>query len=109
MDQVVQQRNVPFKQFLERMTDGKLEESDVQWIDSRMLVNLAEDEKSNFDQALHLVVTWKEAKPIVLEYLTTLHRDTQEPIAKLKPTFESTRNDGKNCCVKKCSKNSCFE
>ena len=48
------------------MTDGKLEESDMQWIDSRMLDNFVEDEKSNFDQ--DLVVTWKEAKPIVLEY-----------------------------------------
>jgi len=68
-----------------------------------MLVHLEEEEQHKFDQALHLVCTWKEAKPIVLEYLATLHRKTTAPIAKMKPFFESSRDDGKNCCVQETS------
>jgi len=68
-----------------------------------MLVHLEEEEQRKFDQALHLVCTWKEDKPIVLEYLATLHRETMAPIAKMKPFFELSCDDGKNCCVQETS------
>jgi len=56
-----------------------------------------------FDEAIHLVRKWEDAKPIVFEYLDTMSREQNVPLAKFRAKFETTRTDGKNCCLKQCS------
>lgn len=96
MDEVVRQEDRRFKLFLDNVANGSLDLDDVGLIRSRCLQCLSEEEKLEFQNAIHLVPTWAEASSIVFNYLSNLGN----PIAKWKATYSTTRRDRKNCCLK---------
>ena len=57
---------------------------------------MPQHEKCKFDNAIHLVLQWKFAHPIVNKYLTTL----QQLVSKLKAMYCSSRDGNTNHCVK---------
>ena len=102
MDEVVRQDDEEFKALIGCMTDCKMTNADVDWMASKCLCNLESEEKKMFDGAIHLVRKWEDVKPIIFEYLDSMSREQNVPLAKFKAKFETTRSDGKNCCLKKC-------
>ena len=60
---------------------------------------MVEDDQHKFDNAIHLVLQWKLALPIVQKYLTRL----QKPVAKLKGQYSSCRDGTVNHCIRESS------
>ena len=85
--------------YLQNMTNGTMEEKDVEFIKHKCLDQLSQVERDSFNNAIHLVPQWKMAHPIVKRYLESF----LTPIAKIRAKYNSCRDDGKNHCVKESS------
>jgi hypothetical protein len=96
MDKVLRQDDMVYKKALLGMRNGNMNEQDVDFLLSRFLENLTDNEKEQFTDALHLVPTWETAHQINVDYLKN---DLSEPIARFKAELNSTKTNGKNCCV----------
>jgi PIF1 helicase. len=99
LDEVLRQDDPIFLGFLQRMRGGNLNMDNVALIRSRCLETLDETEQAAFKDAIHITSTWNEASKISFEYLCRLN----VPIAKIRARYSTSRNDGKNCCLKESS------
>ena len=72
---------------------------DWNFVVSRCLDNMPEDQKTAFNTAIHLIPQWKLATPIVHQHLSSL----TTPLAKYKATHTSSNNKGVNHCIKESS------
>mmetsp|Transcript_8160 Transcript_8160/g.15358 ORF Transcript_8160/g.15358 Transcript_8160/m.15358 type:complete len:325 (+) Transcript_8160:354-1328(+) len=82
------------------MREGTMNhDDDVDLIRSRCLQTLDPSEQASFKDAIHLTSTWEEASNISFKYRSNV----DAPIAKLRAKFGTSRNDGKNCCLKESS------
>ena len=81
------------------MRNGTLTDDNVTQILSRCLDRLCEEEKTLFDDAIHLVPFWNMTDKIIYEYLLKL--DT--PIVKIRPHLSTIRANGQNHCTKESS------
>ena len=101
MDDVVRQTDTRFKDLLQNMRQDRMNDDDINLIVGRVLENMTTEEKWNFQlEGLHLVPTWKQASAINLDYLMT---ELQSPIANYVVNMNTSRSDGKNCCLRECS------
>lgn len=97
LDEVLRQSDETFKKLLTDMREGKVDDEDIDLLIRRMLCKMDPDERREFEfSALHLVPTWKQAVGINLKYLK---RNLTTPIAKIKADLQSSRTNGKNCCL----------
>ncbi len=78
-----------------------MNDNDINLIVGRVLKNLTKEEQQLFQsEGLHLVPTWKQASAINLNYLET---ELQSPIASYVAKMNTSRLDGKNCCLREYS------
>ena len=97
LDDVLRQTDPTFKNLLQHMREGNIDDDDCQLIFSRMLANMTAQDRNNFEaDALHLVPTWKQANGINIKYLQT---QLNTPIARFAAELSTSRGDGKNCCI----------
>jgi hypothetical protein len=78
-----------------------MNDDDINLIVGRVLENMTREEQQLFQsEGLHLVPTWKQASAINLDYLQA---ELQSPIASYMAKMNTSRLDGKNCCLRECS------
>ena len=78
-----------------------MNDNDINLIVGKVLENMTREEQQLFQsEGLHLVPTWKQASAINLGYLQT---ELQSPIASYVAKMNTSRSDGKNCCLHECS------
>jgi hypothetical protein len=99
LDEVLRQDDPVFLNFLSRMRDGALNMEDISLIRNRCLETMGLEDQEKFKNAIHLTSTWEEATKISFDYLCGLN----VPLAKIRPKYSTSRNDGKNCCLKEVS------
>ena len=99
MDEVLRQDNEVFLKSLNNMRNGSIDDDDVDFLLSRCLDNLDEEERQLFQNALHLVPTWNMTDEIIFNYLDSF--DT--PIMKLYPKYSTIRTNGLNHCISELS------
>ena len=79
MDDVARQTDTRFKDLLQNMRQGQMNDNDINLIVRRVLENMTREEQQLFQsEGLHLVPTWKQASAINLNYLWM---ELQSPIA----------------------------
>ena len=101
LEEVLRQSDERFKKLLTNMREGCVDDEDIDLLMSRMLSKMTPDERQVFDsEALHLVPTWKQAVSINLNYL---QKSLTSPIAKIKAELQTSRSNGKNCCLTECN------
>ncbi len=100
MDDVVRQTDTRFKDLLQNMRQGYMNDDDINLIVGRVLENMTREEQQLFQsEGLHLVPTWKQAIAINLNYL---QMELQSPIASYMAKMNTSRSEGKNCCLHEC-------
>eukprot|EP00957_Ditylum_brightwellii_P164117 12495685-Ditylum_brightwellii.AAC.1 len=60
IDEVVRQQDPEFLDVLDTMQNGGMKDSHVHFLLSRHLSNLSSGEKDKFNDALHIMPTWKQ-------------------------------------------------
>eukprot|EP00957_Ditylum_brightwellii_P170828 13002228-Ditylum_brightwellii.AAC.1 len=60
---------------------------------------MPDDELCTFEKVLHIMLTWKQAIPIIVEYLRFL----STPIARMFGQYNSKQGTKRNHCVSECS------
>jgi hypothetical protein len=93
LDEVVRQTDQVFLDFLTRLRNGALQAMDVDFILSRLLDNLPEEEQLTFKDAIHVVPRWKMAAQVTFKYL---NEGFVTPIAVMQSHKESLKSSG-NC------------
>lgn len=93
LDEVVRQTDQVFLDFLTRLRNGALQAMDVDFIVSRLLDNLPEEEQLTFKDAIHVVPRWKMAAQVTFKYL---NEGFVTPIAVMQSHKESLKSSG-NC------------
>ena len=79
LDEVIRQTDPIYRGVIERMRLGDMNRDSCDFIMKRKLINLPPDERKLFEQdGIYVVPRWKDAKPIVQQYLI----DLDQPIAK---------------------------
>ena len=99
MDEVLRQQDNEFLNVLDAMRCGAMQECHVNFLLSRLLQDMPDDELRTFEKALHIMPTWKQAIPIVVEYLRSLNT----PIARIFAQYSSKKGTKRNHCVSECS------
>ena len=99
MDLVLRQDNPSFLKTLHNIRNGVVDDEDVAFILSRCYDKFNTEEKSSFDNAIHLVPIWKMTDKIIYDYLMSL----TSPISKLRPIYNSIRTNGENHCFSETS------
>ena len=96
IDEVLRQDNVAYKEALLGMRNGNLRDLDVDFLLSRFLETLPNEQRQAFNEALQLVPTWSLAHQINIDYLKN---NLSSPIAKCKAILNSSKTNGTNCCL----------
>eukprot|EP00957_Ditylum_brightwellii_P019453 1467620-Ditylum_brightwellii.AAC.1 len=60
---------------------------------------MPDDELRAFEKVLHIMPTWKQALPIIVEYLRSL----STPIVRIFGQYNSKKGTKRNYCVSECS------
>eukprot|EP00957_Ditylum_brightwellii_P129173 9852385-Ditylum_brightwellii.AAC.1 len=76
-----------------------MQECHVNFLLSRLLRDMPDDELYTFEKELHIMPTWKQAIPIIVEYLRSL----STPIARIFGQYNSKKGTKRNHCVSECS------
>eukprot|EP00957_Ditylum_brightwellii_P115693 8824546-Ditylum_brightwellii.AAC.1 len=99
MDEVLRQQVNEFMEVLDAMRCGKMEECHVNFLLSRLPQDMPVDDFSKFENALHIMPTWKQVILITVEYI----RSMNTPIAIIFGQYNSKKGTKRNHCVAKCS------
>ena len=96
MDNVVRQNgDEPYKQRLGRIRTGELNRTDVNWMLDKCEDQMDPAQAADFDDALNICSTWKEANAVSYKYL----RDKlTEPITIIRAEMGGDRTP--NCCAR---------
>eukprot|EP00957_Ditylum_brightwellii_P095361 7264112-Ditylum_brightwellii.AAC.1 len=85
MDEVLRQQDNKFLEVFDDMRCGKMQGCHVKFLLSRLLLDMPADYLSKFEKVLHIMPTWKQAIPIIVEYLRLLNT----PIARIFGQYNS--------------------
>eukprot|EP00957_Ditylum_brightwellii_P080561 6127929-Ditylum_brightwellii.AAC.1 len=99
MDEVLRQQDSEILDLLEAMRCGKMQECHVNFLLSRLLQDMPDDELHTFEKVLHIMPTRIQAIPIIVEYLKLL----STLIARILEQCNSEKGMERNCCVSECS------
>eukprot|EP00957_Ditylum_brightwellii_P094788 7218071-Ditylum_brightwellii.AAC.1 len=77
------------------MRCGKVQECHMNFLLSRLLRDMPADELRTFEKVLHIMPTWKQAIPILVEYLRLL----STPLARNFVKYNSKKGMKRNHCV----------
>eukprot|EP00957_Ditylum_brightwellii_P039473 2986114-Ditylum_brightwellii.AAC.1 len=76
-----------------------MQQCHVKFLLSRLLQDMTADGVSRFEKVFHIIPTWKQAIPVIVEYLTPLNT----PIATIFRQNNSKKGTKRNHCVSECS------
>eukprot|EP00957_Ditylum_brightwellii_P061683 4680747-Ditylum_brightwellii.AAC.1 len=99
MDEVLRQQDNEFLDVLKAMRCGTMQECHVNFLLPMLLRDMPDDELRTFEKALHIIPTWKQAIPIIVEYLRSL----STLIARIFGQYNSKKGTKRNHCVSECS------
>ena len=98
MDKVLRQDVPQLRKLLLHMSNGKVDDEDVELLVFHCLGNLDQEEQDSFKDAINLAPNYAKANMILVDYLTNV---LTGPVAKV--TANLTSGHTKNCCLGDCN------